>query len=223
MSGWGAALSVAGDLAGSAIQQKFNASQSAKDRQFQERMSNTAYQRAAQDLEKAGLSRVLALGSPATTPSGARSSIDAPKLGSTGIAAASAKQQIALGKASEEFTRQQTLTSEGQNELNRAQARLATANAIAAERLSPAHGAVGDVIESGVNKMKSQRIPTAEDIRLAIPSYVKQGRSLLDSAQSSARSAIDAQVNRAKSWYESAKQRAQDYLQRRKNPKFRRN
>jgi hypothetical protein len=37
---------------------------------FQERMSNTAYQRSADDLEKAGLNRVLALGSPSSTPSG---------------------------------------------------------------------------------------------------------------------------------------------------------
>lgn len=37
---------------------------------FQERMSNTAYTRATKDLEQAGLNRILALGSPASSPGG---------------------------------------------------------------------------------------------------------------------------------------------------------
>ena len=57
------------DIGGFA-QTAFNASEARKNRQFQEKMSNTAHQREVQDLAAAGLNPVLSAGAGASTPSG---------------------------------------------------------------------------------------------------------------------------------------------------------
>ena len=76
----GAAIGAGASLLGDVHSAKQSAKQARLNREFQERMSSTAYQRAADDLEAAGLNRVLALGSPASTPGGAMGQV--PSMGS---------------------------------------------------------------------------------------------------------------------------------------------
>lgn len=89
----------------------------AKQRHFARSMDNTRYQRAANDLDAAGLNRIIALGSPGSAGSSSAPVAPGPQFGATGLRsaqAASAKQAVLQSQA-------QTDAIEVQNELLRAQ------------------------------------------------------------------------------------------------------
>ena len=76
---WAAAGSALGGLLGFFGQKSANKTNIRLAREqmaFQERMSNTAYQRAMQDMRLAGLNPILAARSPASTPGGASTKVD---------------------------------------------------------------------------------------------------------------------------------------------------
>lgn len=68
-------LALKRSLIGADYQNSFNASEAQKQRDFEERMSSTAYQRAVQDMQKSGINPVLAFSQGgASTPSGSSAS-----------------------------------------------------------------------------------------------------------------------------------------------------
>lgn len=83
---------------------EFSSAEALANREFQNQQSSTAYQRSADDLSAAGLNRLISLGSPAATTSGAQGQSSAgsgsratmmnPNIVESGLAAASAIQQI---------------------------------------------------------------------------------------------------------------------------------
>lgn len=67
-----------GSLFGAMYSQRGQKRAARKQREFQERMSNTAYQRSRRDLVKAGYNPLLGHINPATAPQGAKSEITNP-------------------------------------------------------------------------------------------------------------------------------------------------
>lgn len=183
--GWiGAAIGAGASLLGGLISQKgqqdTNAMQmelAREQQQFQERMSSTAYQRSAADLEAAGLNRILALGSPASAPGGAMAQLRNPDaaLGEAIAGAPASAQAVRQANALRQQVEQQTKTLAAQESNLKAQADLSrdTSNKVYAEvkeilERTKVHSAQG-VIQGAEAKLYEEYGEQLKAVEKAVP------------------------------------------------------
>lgn len=162
---------------------KINIQQAQVNRDWQERMSNTAYQRAMDDMKKAGLNPILAYAQGgASVPSGAQASVEAKTTAPIAQQALAAYTGIKQQQTAAKQASIQEVNSQNDTLLKGAQARSEDARA----ELTKAQAAkVTDDIKDGDIRRKlmaTQEQNTAQDaISKKVDGFVK--KSALDGAQ----------------------------------------
>lgn len=138
---WGAAIGALGSIAGGLISSagaannnsqmmQFNAQEAQRNREWQERMSNTAYQRGMADMRAAGLNPILAYSQGgASSPGGNGAHVSSLENGMEALGrGVSSASQLATRHAELEQIKQNTDTGRSVEQLNRENAELTKAN-----------------------------------------------------------------------------------------------
>lgn len=141
---------------GSIISGLFNAHQAKKQMQFQERMANTQYQRAAADLKAAGLNRIIALGDPAAAPAGAAGQM--PAIDASAASAADVNRKLA---------KEQVFLMQDQATAQRASAESSLENVKTQQKQQELFGFQGHSAQAAANQANAQTSLLQEQARVA--------------------------------------------------------
>lgn len=182
--GWGAIIGAAAGIGGGLFGNYLNSREMRKQREWMERMSNSAHQREVEDLRNAGLNPILSAtgGNGASTPQGQLIPMEDPIAKGINSALAVRQQEATIGlqDAQSKQANSQTLlnetnvgVAESQAALNAANARHALANADLAKQNAKTAKAQEDYIRAQKSAVPSQIQKNEADANSTVPKMME--------------------------------------------------